>query len=266
MQHISSLQNSHIKQLVLLQEKARERKKQGLFTVEGLKEVEMLFEATYQITACYIDESLIQNIPWWLTNNNVPLYSIDKKVFEKISYRESTSGIVALAKTKEHTLDSLQLKSNSLIIVVEHVEKPGNLGAVIRTADACGADAVIVCEPAADIYNPNCIRNSVGTFFNTTIAVCNNEDCFHFLQKYHIRSYATAITTEHHHYDADYIKATAFIFGTESKGLSPFWLQHADEIIKIPMLGKNDSLNVSNSVAICVYEALRQRMRNVGSK
>jgi len=258
MEIISSLQNQKIKYLVTLIEKSKVRKDASLFVVEGLKEVEMLVDSPYEVVEFYIHEKC-SPLPEFIAQSKKPCYSLSEKVFEKISYRESTSGVVALAKTKIHTLSKLKLSNNPLLIVLEGIEKPGNLGAVIRTADASGADAVIVCEPNTDIYNPNCIRNSVGTFFTKQIAVCTNEELQSYLKLNQIQSFATAITTEHYHYQSDYSKAAAFIFGTEATGLSHFWLTRADAIIKIPMLGKNDSLNVSNSVAICIYEAIRQR-------
>ncbi len=258
MEIISSLQNQKIKNIVTLIEKSKERKSAGLFVVEGLKEVEMLYHSTYEIVEYYIHEKCT-TLPDFIRQTKKPTYLVSEKVFDKISYRESTSAVVAVAQTKIHALADLLLSEKPLLIVLEGIEKPGNLGAVIRTADASGADAVIVCEPNTDIYNPNCIRNSVGTFFNKQIAVCTNEELQSFLKTHQIRSFATAITTDHYHYQSDYQQAVAFIFGTEATGLSNFWLTQADEIIKIPMLGKNDSLNVSNSVAICVYEAIRQR-------
>ena len=258
MELITSLQNNKIKNIVNLIDKSKERKAAGLFVVEGLKEVELLLKSNYEIVEFYIHEKF-HTIPLYIKNHTASKYILEEKVFNKIAYRESTSGIVAIAKTKSHQLSQLKLSANALIIVLENVEKPGNLGAIIRTADAVGADAIIVCEKNTDIYNPNCIRNSVGTFFNKSIAICSNEELLEFLNKNQIKSFATAITTNHYHYQASYKESTAFIFGTEATGLSTFWLNHADEIIKIPMLGVNDSLNVSNSVAICVYEALRQR-------
>jgi TrmH family RNA methyltransferase len=255
---ISSLQNAKIKNVVLLIEKAKERREQARFVVEGAKEVELLLKSNYTVTDIFIHEKLTQ-LPDFIKKSTANLYSVSEKVFEKIAYRENKSDIVALAKTQKHTLAQLKLTTTPLLIVLEGIEKPGNLGAILRTADACNADAVIVCEPNTDIYNPNCIRNSVGTFFSKQLAICSNEELSAYLAQHQIKSFATAITTEHYHYQTSYKEATAFIFGTEAHGLTDYWLQHADEIIKIPMLGINDSLNVSNSVAICVYEALRQR-------
>lgn len=258
MEIITSLQNNRIKNIVNLIEKSKERKLSGTFVVEGLKEVEMLLNSDYELVELYISNQLI-NIPNFIKQHSAPKFLLDEKVFNKIAYRESTSGVVAIAKTKSHELIDLKLSKLPLLIVLEGVEKPGNLGAILRTADAVGADAVIVCETNTDIYNPNCIRNSVGTFFTTQLAVCSNKELDDYVKEFQIKTFATAITTENYHYQADYKEASAFIFGTEATGLSSFWLENAHEIIKIPMLGINDSLNVSNSVAICVYEALRQR-------
>jgi TrmH family RNA methyltransferase len=144
-------------------------------------------------------------------------------------------------------------------VALESVEKPGNLGAITRTLDAAGADAIIVCDPRTDIYNPNVIRNSVGTIFLKQIAVASNQSLLNWLHEHQIKSYAAALTAKHYYHESALAQASIFIFGTESHGLSNFWLEQADDQIKIPMLGANDSLNVSNSVAIILYEAKRQR-------
>lgn len=259
METISSLQNGKIKNLIRLLEKSKERKESGLFVVEGIKEVSMLLESNYEVVELFIHDKL-DDIPALIRNSSVPKFIVEDKVFQKLAYRESTSGVVALAKVKSsHTLDDLFLKELPLVIAIEGLEKPGNLGAILRIADAAGVDAVILCEPNTDLYNPNTIRNSVGTFFTIQVAMCSNDELLSFLKKRQIQSYATAITTSDMHFQGAYKNPSAFIFGTESLGLSDFWLKNADKIIKIPMLGRNDSLNVSNSVAICVYEAIRQR-------
>ncbi len=260
MEKISSLQNGRIKNLKLLSEKSSERKACGLFVVEGLKECMMALQGAYEIVELYFNERYTMNELYHLySNSNVPLFELTDAVFSKAAYRESTSEVIALMKMKTHSLSQLKLSDNPLLIALESVEKPGNLGAVIRTIDAANADAVIVCDPRTDIYNPNVIRNSVGTVFIKQLAICSNEELFQWLQLKKIKSYAAALTATHFYYQTNLKEPTLLIFGTESNGLSPFWLDKCNEQIKIPMLGENDSLNVSNSVAIMVYEAKRQR-------
>jgi TrmH family RNA methyltransferase len=143
--------------------------------------------------------------------------------------------------------------------VLETVEKPGNLGAILRTADAAKVDAVIICDNQTDIYNPNIIRSSLGSIFTNQVVCCRNDEAFEFLKNNNIRSYATSLKAGKLYYDCDYNKASALLMGSEAKGLSPFWHEKADELIKIPMDGKVDSLNVSVSTAVVVFEAFRQR-------
>ncbi len=264
MEKITSLQNNRIKNLVKLQSKSKERKEQGLFLVEGAREISLALAGNYEFDSVYIFPELINKIDYpeilpqlnQLTSN---LFEVNELVFQKIAYRENSDGILALVKPKSHTLADLNLPENPFIIVLEAVEKPGNLGAILRTADAAKADAVIVCDPLVDIYNPNVIRSSVGCLFTVPVAVSSNKEAFQFLKEREIHTYAAELAAAEYYQTVDYTKPSAIIMGTEADGLTSFWIANADKRIKIPMRGAIDSLNVSVSAAILTFEAMRQR-------
>lgn len=254
---IESLQNPRIKNLLKLQEKSRERKNQGLFIVEGTQENELAVKGCYEAVEIYICEDIYNKS---IDFGQVKVFTITKQVFEKLAYRKSTGGIIGVYKTKSSTLTDLQLPENALVVVLEAVEKPGNLGAVLRTGDGAKVDAVIVCDETVDFFNPNVIRSSVGTLFTNQIASANKEAVLDFLKSKNIQVVSTFLREETKNlYETDFTKSSAIILGTEATGLSDFWADNSDSLIKIPMLGFVDSLNVSNAAAICVYEAVRQR-------
>ena len=239
---ITSVQNARIKHVVALQQKSSLRRVEGLFVVEGQREIEHCRACGYEIVEEFV-----------LNKNVTP------QVYEKMAYRGSTEGMIAVAKCKEHSLAKLQLKDNPLIVILESVEKPGNLGAILRSAEAAGVDAVIVCDPLTDMYNPNLIRASIGGVFCVPSAVCSSEECIAFLKERGISILTAQLQDSYEYYDYDMTRATAIVMGTESTGLTDQWRQAADAHIRIPMLGRLDSLNVSVSAAILMYEALRQR-------
>ena len=240
---ITSVQNAKIKHVVALQQKSSLRREEGLFVVEGQREIEHCRACGYEI----VEEFVL--------NKNV-----SPQVYEKMAYRGSTEGMIAVAKCKDHSLNSLLLNSpNPLIVILESVEKPGNLGAVLRSAGAAGVDAVIVCDPLTDMYNPNLIRASIGGVFSVPTAVCTSQECIAFLKERGIKILTAQLQDSYEYYDYDMTSATAIVMGTESTGLTDQWRQAADAHIRIPMLGRLDSLNVSVSAAILMYEALRQR-------
>ncbi|MND45599.1 23S rRNA (guanosine-2'-O-)-methyltransferase RlmB [compost metagenome] len=187
------------------------------------------------------------------------IFYISKDVFDKIAYREGSDGLIIVAEPKYLTLETLALSPNPFLIILEAVEKPGNLGAILRTADASQADAVIVCDPRTDIYNPNAIRSSVGCVFTTQIVASTNEEVLAWLRSKGITSYAAALTATEFYHETDMAKPCAIVMGTEATGLTDHWLSGANKQIKIPMRGKIDSLNVSTSTAILAFEAMRQR-------
>lgn len=266
---ISSLQNARVKRLVLLQQKSSERRKTGLFVVEGQRELEHCLEAGYEVESIFHCPQLaprpagqvaaagVDNVEAW--RGKAPVYTVTEAVYEKMAYRGSTEGVLAVVKSRQLTLDELPEKPAPLYVVLERVEKPGNLGAVLRSADAAAADAVIVCDPLTDLYNPNLIRSSIGAIFSVPCVACSSEACISFLKARGVRILTAQLQDSHLYYDTDMREGTAIVMGTESTGLTDLWRQAADAHIRIPMLGRLDSLNVSVSAAILLFEAVRQR-------
>ncbi len=264
MEKISSAQNPKIKNLKRL-EKAGERKEQGLILIEGLRETVLACRAGYRLEAVFICPQVLKTTGGYNLNEIkktqpvVPVYELSEAVYNTLAYRETTEGVIATARPKNHSLQNLQLNANPLILVIEAVEKPGNLGAMLRTADAAGADAVIICDGKTDLYNPNVIRSAVGTAFTSQIAVCETPEAIAYLKSKQIVTYAASLEATEPHFQKNFKTAVAIVVGTEATGLSAMWLAEADEKIKIPMSGKIDSLNVSVSAGIILFEAVRQR-------
>lgn len=261
MEKITSVQNPKIKNLKRL-EKAGERKAQNTILIEGLREAVLAQRAGYTIHTLFICPEIIKKqsaYPVEEIQANNYTYIITQQVYQSLAYRETTEGVIALAHPKQHTLQHLQLPNNPLVLIIEAVEKPGNLGAMLRTCDAAGVDAVIICDSKTDLYNPNVIRSSVGTVFTNTIAVCTNTEAIAFIKEKDIALYAAELSATKFHYQQNLATGTCFVVGAESTGLSTEWLSAADQKIKIPMLGKIDSLNVSVSAGILLFEAVRQR-------
>ena len=184
---------------------------------------------------------------------------VTREIYEKIAYRGGTEGLVAEVKAKEIALAELKLSERPLVVVLEGVEKPGNLGAVLRSADAAGADAVLVCDPLTDLYNPNLIRASIGAVFTVPVACCSSEEAIKWLKDNNIKIYTAQLQDSSWYYDTDMRGGTAIVIGTEATGLTAAWREAADAHIRIPMLGELDSLNASVSAAILLFEAVRQR-------
>jgi TrmH family RNA methyltransferase len=258
---IISPSNPRIKNVLKLKEKSSERKLQDLIVVEGLREILMAKENGFGIKTLFVCEDIAGKKSKELVFSVSHLVKISKEVFHKITYRENSDGLLALVNPKHLRLKDLKLSAVPLLIVLESVEKPGNLGAILRTADASGVDAVIVCDPKTDIYNPNVIRSSIGCIFSKQVVAASSEEVIKFLQEKKIRSFAAALSAKKNYADSDLAIPSAIVLGTEADGLSQKWLTSADEQIKIPMLGKTDSLNVSASCAVIVYEAVRQRKK-----
>lgn len=261
MERISSLQNPRIKNIVKLG-KHKERSEQKLFIIEGAREFSLALTGGYDIHSVFICPELFEKTDYPEVLDNIPqqqIFEVSQPVFEKISYRTGSDGLLILARPKSHQLSDLKLSDNPFIIILEAVEKPGNLGAILRTADAARADAVIVCDPATDIYNPNAVRSSVGCLFTVPVAISSSLETYEFLKSLNIRTFAAELTAASWYQDADFTIPSAIVMGTEADGLTPFWLDKADARIKIPMRGKIDSLNVSVSTAVITFEAMRQR-------
>lgn len=257
---ISSLQNTKVKQLVALQQKSSERRKQGVFVVEGMRELQHCLNAGYTINSIFFCPELTDTGALSsLLSESIASYEVSPEVYEKIAYRGSTEGVIATVQSKQLALKDLHLSKQPLLIVLESVEKPGNLGAILRSADAAGADAVIICDPLTDLYNPNLIRSSIGAIFSVPCIACSSDDCINFLKQNNINILTAQLQDSKLYYDTDMTCGTAIIMGTESTGLTDVWRKAADAHIRIPMLGQLDSLNVSVSAAILLFEAVRQR-------
>ena len=283
---ITSAQNRKVKELLTLVEKSKARSAAGLFVVEGQRELGHCLDAGFIPETLFIcgDVMAVQNNAvngaktGHLTENiegkdgldaliakaealnpHLGVVQIPAFLYEKVAYRGSTEGIIAEVHSVPRSLEDLRLGERPLVMVLESVEKPGNLGAVLRSADAAGADAVIVCDPLTDIWNPNLIRSSVGAVFSVPVAVCTSAYAIAFLKERGIRIFTAQLQDSEWYYDTDMTGATALVMGTESTGLTQAWRDSADAHIKIPMLGQLDSLNVSVSAAVLLYEAVRQR-------
>jgi len=265
MMTISSLQNPKIKQLLLLQQKSAERRRSGLFVVEGCRELQHCIAAGLKIDSVFCCTALLGNESPHLPET-ANLYEVTPQIYEKIAYRGSTEGLVATVEARQLSLNDLHLSASPLLIILERVEKPGNLGAVLRSADAAQADAVIVCDPLTDLYNPNLIRSSIGAIFTVPCIACKSEECISFLQQHGIGILTAQLQDSQLYYDTPMTGPTAIVMGTESTGLTDLWRQAATAHIRIPMLGKLDSLNVSVSAAILLFEAVRQRQSTINSK
>lgn len=256
---ITSTQNPKVKSLMQL-EKPRERRKQQLFLIEGAREVRLALEAGYKIGNIFYCEEIVakKELGFDLTDNKLVI-PVSREVFQKIAVREDSGGVLAVAEMKPHGLSQIRLSKNPLVLILEAVEKPGNLGAILRTADAAGVDAVIICDPQTDFYNPNVIRSSVGCVFTTQIAAATSDETIKWLNQHNISIYCTYLAASKVYHQVDYKQASAIVLGTESIGLSDIWVKNATANIIIPMHGKIDSMNVSNAAAVVVFEALRQR-------
>ena len=258
---ITSVQNPYIKELFQLREKSRDRKKSGLFLIEGAREIGLAIKGNYHMeTILYYPELFSEVQLNSLATPRVTLIKVSKDVYQKLAYRTTTEGVIAVAKTKSHELNTIKFKSeNPLILVAEAPEKPGNIGAILRTADAAGVDAVIIANPKTDLYNPNIIRSSVGCLFTNQIAIGSTSEIISFLKKQNIAIYCAALQASKIYTTQDFNKPTAIVVGTEATGLSNEWLEKSTQNILIPMTGEIDSMNVSVAAGILIFEACRQR-------
>ncbi len=254
---ISSTQNPKVKHLLALQQKSQLRRKEGLIVVEGARELGHCIDAGLKPKTIFYCPALF-NIDK-LSTNDAQLIEVSQEVYDKIAYRGSTEGVIAIVQGHQLTLNELELGDNPLIIVLEGVEKPGNIGAVLRSADAAQATAVIVCDPLTDLYNPNLIRSSIGAIFTVPCVACSSDECIEFLKTNNITILTAQLQDSELYYNTDMRQGTAIVMGTEATGLTNAWREAADAHIRIPMKGALDSLNVSVSAAILLFEAVRQR-------
>jgi len=257
MEIISSEQNPKIKNLIKLQEKNHERKKQGIFIIDGLREIKEALKGGVNIEEIFICPQIIKvSIPEFY---NLKISLVSESVYKKVCYKEKPDGALAVAQINKLELTTLNLKNKPLLVILEAVEKPGNLGAIIRSAYASGVSAIIINDEQTDIYNPNVIRASEGFVFKMPIIIANCKDTVDFLKRNKVKIFAAALGGLKKYTDVNFKEASAILLGTEATGLSKEWLELADEIIKIPMKPGIDSLNVSVSAAILMFEAWKQR-------
>lgn len=260
---ITSLQNTLVKEIVALRE-SKYRRIKGLTLIDGVREIQRASQAGIGIEHLVYCEKLFtkrgeKELIVKAKELNLPLLAVNDKVFSKIAFGERAEGVLAVAKTPQMTLAQFHVSKNPLLVVLESVEKPGNLGAILRSCDGAGVEAVLVCDPKTDMFNPNVIRASTGIVFSLPVIADTQENIAAFLVKAGVNVYLASPDGKCVYNTPDYRKPTAFVLGSEDKGLSQLWLTSKASQINIPMSGKADSLNVSVSTALLVYEALRQR-------
>jgi len=259
---ITSVQNPLIKNVMLLVEKPRARKEQNRIVIEGLREIRLAVMSGFRITDLFYSPGLVPGAELealGIRESHVAMAEVSREVFNRMAYRADSGGVIALAEPRRLSFGDLELGKMPLLLVLETVEKPGNLGALLRTADAAGLDAVIICDPQTDIYNPNAIRSGIGCIFTLPVVTSSSEEAIAWMHSSGITMFGTALTATHMYHETDFRQPAAIIMGSEAYGLSKTWLKGADDLIKIPMSGKIDSMNVSASAAIVVFEAMRQR-------
>lgn len=258
---IESIHNPRIKSIVKLQ-KRKEREKQNRFIIEGIKEIEKAIIGHYDLEQIYFCSEILSHDSLEVIIQNqsgVEIIELSKAVYQKIAYRESTEGILAISQPKSHTFDHIKLKENPLWLVLEGIEKPGNMGAIYRSADAAGFDGIIICDARAELYNPNVVRASLGTVFTKDTVICTSTEAIDFLKKNQIKIYASYLEASLPYDQVNYKHPTAIVMGTEATGISSLWVKESDQNIIIPMQGIADSMNVSTATAVLIFEARRQR-------
>jgi TrmH family RNA methyltransferase len=266
---ICSLRNEQVKNLVKLRER-KHRERQSLFLIEGLREIQHAITAGFDIErlyfcpACFPSQAHQGFIAAQRDADGFPLVEMSDDAFAKASFREGPDGLIALARQHTSLLTEIKLSANPLVLVLEGIEKPGNLGSVLRSADGAGVDAVILVDCVLDLYNPNAIRSSQGLIFALPTVAVEREALSQWLAQHDLRLYATTPDATQLHWTADFSRPAAILMGSESEGLSDYWLAQADLRIRLPMAGQADSLNVGAATAVCLYEAMRQRARVSG--
>lgn len=270
MDMLTSNQNPRVKEALKLNNR-RERDRSGLFLIEGFRELKRAIDGGVKIQSLFICPELFlgSNEQALIAQSGVRPWECSVSVFKKLSYRDRPDGLVAVAVQMNSSLETLSKriagKPAPLIVVAEAIEKPGNLGTILRSADAAGADGVIVCDRCTDIYNPNVVRASVGTLFTLPVIEASTDEVFAWLKAHHIRTAAATPSAQALFTEVDFSGPIAIAVGTEQLGLSDRWMQAADERLRIPMHGVADSLNVATATTLLLYEVVRQR-RACGSR
>ncbi len=258
---ITSLQNTKVKEAVKLRDR-RAREESGLFIIEGYRELKRALDAGRQVqTLFYCPEFFLGTNEGSLREQCKKAAHLEctKEVFAKISYRDRPDGLLAIAPQVHLKLSDLKLKKNPFLLIAESIEKPGNLGTILRSCDAAGVDAVIVCDPTTDIHNPNVVRSSVGTLFTLPVLEASSEETLAYLKKHGIKAMAATPHAKQEYTEADLKVPLAIVVGTEQYGLTENWMKNADITVRIPMFGVADSLNVASATTILLYEVIRQR-------
>ncbi len=264
---ITSDKNKKIKKIIKLKNKNK-REKYSLFLIEGFRELEKAINSKIKIESLFVCKTFLLKSSKYalieqIKNSSIPIYECTKQVFEKISYRDTPDGLIAIAKSFKKELKELKAiikdKKDPLIVVLQAIEKPGNLGAILRVAAAIKVDAIVVCDPKTDIFNPNVVRSSVGSLFTIPIFVSDSKNIISFLNENKIDIVSTTSHAKVIYTDIDFKKPVALVFGTEKDGLSDIWMKHSKCLVKIPIYGDIDSLNVAQCTTILLYEVIRQR-------
>jgi TrmH family RNA methyltransferase len=253
---ITSLQNPRVKHVVRLRDDKRQRRQDGLMLVEGYDEIRLALSAGHSPQTFFSAPELTSRE---LTGTEAEHLTVNRAVFEKMSYRDNPDGWLAVLPIPSTSLATLKPGRVPLVIVAESIEKPGNLGAILRTADAAHADAVLVCDPRVDVWNPNVVRSSRGALFSVPTVECDNSSALTWLRSQGIRILAATPEAEIVYSDINLREPLGIAVGTEDEGLTEFWMLQADLQVRIPMTGLVNSLNVSVSAALILYEAVRQR-------
>ncbi|MDQ8180891.1 RNA methyltransferase [Pelagicoccus sp. SDUM812005] len=260
---ITSLQNPRVKNLVKLRDR-RARNQQGVFIAEGYRaisramEKDVIPQEVYFCPDCFLGENE-EGLLAQARSRGAALFELSKHAFEKVAYRDRPEGLLAVIEQWNYTLDELTLSDPPFLLIVESIEKPGNLGTILRSADAAGVDAVICCDSVTDLFNPNAVRSSTGVLFSMPTVSASTDEVIEWIRAKGIRTAATTPHTDIVYTDTDLRGPLAIVMGSEQFGLSEKWLTHCDTKVLIPMAGQADSLNVAMATLITLFEAVRQR-------
>jgi TrmH family RNA methyltransferase len=267
---LTSLQNPRVKLAVKLRER-KHRQREGLMLVEGYEELSLALASSARPQTLFVCPDLARSSLFAsrlssLRASDIEIVEVSAPAFEKMAYRENPDGWLAIFPIEKRSLTDWQLPANPLLIVAEAVEKPGNLGAILRSADAAGADGLILCDPTTDAHNPNVVRASKGTLFTVPVVEADGPAALDWLRARSIKIVAATPQANQNYTDTDLRGPLAIAVGTEKEGLSALWLERAHVAVRIPMLGKVNSLNVATATTLLLYEAVRQRAGNRSQK
>ncbi|PWU15112.1 MAG: RNA methyltransferase [Chlamydiae bacterium] len=254
------MQNPKVKLAIQLANR-RVRNQTNLFLIEGYRELSRAVQGRVKIISLFVCPALFlgTNEQALIKQAQALIYHCSESVFRKISYRDRPDGLVAIAEQMHYPLHSISFSSTAFVVIAEAIEKPGNLGTILRSADAAGVDGVIVCDRCTDIYNPNVVRASVGTLFTTSVVEATSQEVLHLMREHKIKIIAATPSASQDFTQVDLTGPVAIAVGTEQLGLSDFWMREADICVRIPMHGIADSLNVATATTLLLYEVIRQR-------